>query len=133
MAEHGYYGAAQCGGPLAKSGKGGGARAHGQRYQLVMAFPSWDRANGSDVYFSSRWDATHQMYDHYYTSKNIGLWWTTKPWEWLFIQELPYNLTTEDFEWAQAKPFPTGKWLKNQKYRQKTKMRRKTKTQTPAF
>ena len=94
----GGYDGAFCGGLQAKSGKGGGARSGaGQRHQIVWVYPTWisakngEKADGSDVFFSSRWDGEWQIFDHYYTPKTVGEWRTTKTYEWVFIREVPYH------------------------------------------
>ena len=96
-----YYGAVHCCGAwLYQSGKGGGpGHGEGKRHQKVLAFPAW-RKTGCDVYFSSRWDRTCQIYDHYHTCRSLGTWWLTVPWDWVFIQELPYDLRTHKFDWS---------------------------------
>ena len=103
-----YYGAAACGGAMPTSGKGSGpGSGGGQRHQKVIAFPAWHKT-GVDVYFSSRWEFSKsrgdtQIYDLYHTNKNMATWWQTLPWEWVWLMEIPYNMDTEDFDWAGAK------------------------------
>ena len=100
--DHGHYDQPHCGGTMARSGKGGGARLHAQRFQAVLAFPAWGNKTGTDVYFSSRWDNDSQIYDHFHTPKTIQEWWSSRPWEYVFIQELPYDLARAEFVWDNA-------------------------------
>ena len=118
-----YYGAPYCGGLVTglgrKSGKGGGPNlGAGQRGQKVLLWPSWGGKKGTDVYLSSRWDGTYQIYDLYWTPKNITQWWQSKKYDWVFIQELPYDLRMDDFVWSQATN-PTAKMLKKKHWFQK--------------
>ena len=77
---------------MATSGKGEGTRHVRTRHQAVLAFPAWGSKTRSDVYFSSRWDSTYQIY-----AKNIDRWWSTAPWEWVYIQEVPYDVGRQEF------------------------------------
>ena len=118
--DFGYYDAPFCGGVMERSGKGSGARCHGTRHQAVLAFPSWGGRVGSDVYFSSRWDNAHQTYDHFVTPKSVTDWWRTPPWEWVFVQEVPMDVTTKEFLWDEAKKdVPSAKTLAKKRRRQK--------------
>ena len=119
--DFGEYATPQCGGLMLKSGKGGGGRHHRQRHQKVIAFPAWHK-KGCDVYFSSRWDNKCQIYDHFYTTKNMDTWWQTLPWEWVFIQEIPYNEETGEFVWVGTKSL-TPKELKNKRWWQRVRVR----------
>ena len=121
MARDDYYGAAHCGGALLKSGKGSRpGRGEGQRHQKVLAFSAWHK-KGCDVYSSSRWTGTSQIYDHYWTPKNMAEWsWKTREWEWVYPQELPLDKKTEDFVWDDAKN-TTSKKLNKKRYQQKAK------------
>ena len=106
---------------MRSSGKGSGPR-HGPktRHQKVLAFPAWGGKTGCDVYFSSRWDNECQIYDHFHTGKSIVTWWQTEPWEWVFVQELPFDLSTEDFVWTNAKSLPSSE-LRKKRHWQKQK------------
>ena len=103
-----YYSTAACGGAMPTSGKGSGpGSGGGQRHQKVIAFPAW-RKTGVDVYFSSRWEFSKsrgdtQIYDLFHTNKNMATWWQTLPWQWVWLTEIPYNMDTEDFDWAGVK------------------------------
>ena len=88
--------------------------------QKVLVWPSWGRKKGTDVYCSSRWDEDYQIYDLYWTPKNITQWWDSKSYDWVFIQELPYDLRMDDFIWSQALN-PTAKMLKKKHWFQKMK------------
>ena len=103
---------------MATSGKGGGARHTRTRHQAVLAFPAWRRkTGGTDVYFSFRWDNDEQIDDHFFTPKNVDCWWATAEWEWIFVQEVPFDLTRQEFIWSpNAKAPPSGKTLKNKLY-----------------
>ena len=122
--DFGEYANPPCGGLMLKSGKGGGGRHHRQRHQKVIAFPAWHKTKGCDVYFSSRWDNKWQIYDHFYTTKNMDTWWQTLPWEWVFIQEIPYNEETGEFVWVGTKSL-TPKELKNKRWWQRVRYHRK--------
>ena len=100
----GHYDAPFCGGLMAKSGKGGGPRARegSQRHQRVWAYPSWIKT-GTDVHFSSRWDEGFQIYDLFWTPKTVDLWWQTKTWEYVFVQEIPWSESTGGFVFEEAK------------------------------
>ena len=114
---YGHYDVVYCGGIQPKSGKGAGPRhGGGQRHQKVLAYPAWGGKKGCDVYFSSRWDDSCQIYDWYWTPKNMAEWsWKTREWEWVYIQELPFDEEKEDFVWAVAKN-RTNKKLKGLKH-----------------
>ena len=116
--DFGWYDAPSCGGLMAKSGKGKGARQHGTRHQTAVAFPAWGKRSGSDVYFSSRWDNGEQIYDHFHTPKNVTFWWETAPWGWVFIQEVVYDLRSQEFKWDGGKTLPSSKTLRKKRRRQ---------------
>ena len=119
MHDFGTYGTPHCGGASKKSsGKGSGARLHGQRHQAVLAFPAWGGRSGTDVYFSSRWDNHWQIYDHFHTPKTVSEWWTTPPWMWVFVQEVPFDLRSQEFDWAEAKTLPSVRTLAKKRSRQ---------------
>ena len=103
--DFGHYPEQYCGGILLKSGKGAGPRhGEGQRHQLTLAYPAWGGKKGTDVYFSSRWDNWYQIFDWYWTPKNMAAYsWQTRPWEWVFVQELPYDEWAKDFVWSKVK------------------------------
>ena len=123
MADH--YGAPYCGGLIGgkgvgPSGKGSGpGTGRGQRNQKVLVWPAW-RKKGTDVYCSSRWDDDYQIYDLWWTPKSIGEWWETKTYEWVFVQELPFDKRRDDFVWAAANN-PSAKILKKQAWWQKVR------------
>ena len=115
MAAGAYYGAPYCGGLQPKSGKGAGPDlGAGTRNQKVLIFPAWGKT-GTDIYLSSRWDEHCQIYDHYWTPKNAKNWWQSKTYDWVWIQELPYDPILEDFIWA-TRECPTLKNLKKQRW-----------------
>ena len=90
--DYGHYRTAVCGGLMETSGKGSGPRGgRGQRNQTIHAFPAW-RKRGTDLYFSSRWDNSHQVYDHFWTPKSIGSWWESMTWDYVFVQEVGFDL-----------------------------------------
>ena len=102
------------------SGKGKGPRRGPKtRHQMVMAFPAWGAKNGTDVYLSSRWGRDWQIYDHFVTCKNIEVWWQSAPWDWIFIQEVPFSKTKDDFDWDNAKRPPASKELHKKRWEQK--------------
>ena len=119
--DFGSYSRPHCGGTMAKSGKGAGARLHAQRHQAVLAFPAWGDKKGTDVYFSSRWDNNEQIYDHFHTPKKISEWWKSRPWEYVFIQEVPYDVRRQEFIWGttHAVDTPPSKKLAQKRRRQK--------------
>ena len=113
-----YFGAPFCGGLQAPSGKGAGPDLGlGQRCQTIMVWPSWGGKTGSDIYLSSRWDDRYQIYDLYWTPKDPKNWWTSKTYDWVFIQEIPLDLRLKTFVWTEAVPI-TLKSLKKQRRRQ---------------
>ena len=116
--DFGHYDAPHCGGVQTKSGKGAGPRATGMRHQAVLAFPAWGGKKGTDVYFSSRWDNSWQIYDHFHTPKSVDEWWTTAPWQYVFIQEVPYDLRRQEFVWDGAKNLPPSKKLAKKRRQQ---------------
>ena len=117
MAAHDYYGAPYCGGLQPKSGKGAGPDlGAGMRNQKVWFWSAWGK-KGTDIYLSSRWDNRYQIYDLYRTPKNVKNWWESKTYDWVFVQELPYDLRLEDFVWAESVN-PTLKNLKKQRWLQ---------------
>ena len=109
---------------MLKSGKGGGPRHHGQRHQKAIAFPVWQPKTGCEVYFSSRWDNNCQIFDHFHTTKTIDTWWMTLPWEWVYIQEIPYDEETGEFDWVRTKSL-TSKELTNKHWWQRVRYHRK--------
>ena len=119
--DYGHYRTAVCGGLMETSGKGSGPRGgrSRQRSQTIHAFPAWcKRGNlsyGTDLYFSSRWDNSHQVYDHFWTPKDIGSWWESETWDYVFVQEVGFHLVFGDFEWAGTKT-PSAKTLLNKCY-----------------
>ena len=118
VAARDHYGAPFCGGVQPKSGKGAGPGVgEGQRNQTIMIWPSWGK-RGTDVYCSSRWDDNYQIYDLYWTPKSIGRWWESKTYDWVFVQELPYDLRRQEFIWSESVN-PTAKKLKSQHWAQK--------------
>ena len=104
-----------------KSGKGGGPGAgQGQRGQQVFIWPAW-RTSGTNVYCSSRWyGVTWQIYDVYWTPKTIKHWWESKTYDWVWVQELPYNIRREEFIWSESVN-RTAKSLKKQRWLQKVR------------
>ena len=124
--DSGHYGAPFCGGVMAKSGKGGGPSdgVH-QRHQKVFVYPAWCK-NGCDVYFSSRWDSDYQIFDHYHTQRPIKTWWATAPWDWVYIQEVGFDLRKEDFDWSDTKN-PTWRQIREARMRQRKALRRVSK------
>ena len=89
----------------------------------AFLWPAW-RKSGTDVYLSSWWDSEWQIYDHYWTPKNIGSWWESKKYDWVFVQEIPYDLRSEEFVWDRSLD-PSAKTLRTQHWRQKTRAQRK--------
>ena len=89
----------------------------------MLAFPAWGGKNGTDAYFSSRWDNDWQIYDHFHSAKSIDTWWQTAPWDWVFVQEAPFKLRTDDFVWDNAKSLPTSQELRKKRYRQRQQFR----------
>jgi len=116
------YDVPKCGGLVGarRSGKGGGPRTGnaGSRHQVVRAFPTWLSQTGTDVYFSSRWDSKWQVYDRYWTRKTMDQWWTTLPFEWVYIQEVAWDEEAEDFVWEDFKT-PSSRWLYKTFWRQR--------------
>ena len=119
--DFGHYSRPHCGGTMSKSGKGGGPRLHDQRHQSVLAFPAWGGKNGTDVYFSSRWDNQWQIFDHFHSPKKMPVWWQTKTWEYVFIQEVPFDLRSQEFVWDDAVDCPPPKTLAKIRRRQRNK------------
>ena len=77
----------------------------------VFVWPSWNKP-GSDVYCSSRWGETYQIFDLYWTPKSQ--WRKSKTYDWVFIQEIPFDPATGEFVWSAAKD-PTERrvsWLR---------------------
>ena len=109
----------------AKSGKGAGPlKGDGSRQQTVHAFPAlaWEgRPDGSDVFFSSRWDPHSQIYDQYHTPKTFGMWWTTLPWQWVFIREVPFDIRADTMVWEETPAELTRTQIKNRRNKQKAK------------
>ena len=113
MAAGQYYSAPYCGGIITgvgkghKSGKGEargpGRGASGMRNNQVMLWPSWGK-KGTDVYCSSRWTEDCQIYDLYWTPLPMDSWWLSAPYDWVFMQELPYDKNAGDFVWSFYKP-----------------------------
>ena len=91
----------------AKSGKGEsrdggpGRGESGMRNNKIMLWPAYVKS-GTDVNCSSRWDEEYQIYDLYWTPKSIHQWWESKSYDWVFIQELPWDKRREDFVWDAA-------------------------------
>ena len=122
--------------PLPKgSGKGDGARDSKMRHQDILVFPAWisgpnsrsdrnktgadKRINiGIDVYCSSRWNSTGQVYDHYHSPKTVSNWWETAPWEWVFIQEVTFSFSKKDFDWSNCKSLPSNAALNETRHKQ---------------
>ena len=52
--------------------------------------------------------------------KNLEEWWLTAPWEWVFVQEVPFDMTLREFDWDGAKS-PTQKELHTKRYWNKKK------------
>ena len=52
------------------------------------------------------------------TPKSIGHWWESKTYDWVSIQELPFDLRAEEFVWSEWVK-PTAKNLKRQRWFQK--------------
>lgn len=121
MSIYGHYDKPFCGGLMSKSGKGGGPRTGaGQRHQQVYVWPSWSTKTGSDVYLSSRWDDGYQIFDLYWTHKSVSDWWQTKTWEWIFLQEIPYDTAKNEFVWSQCKiQTMSAKQLRKKAWRQR--------------
>ena len=94
---------------------------HDQRHQNVLAFPAWGNKKGTDVYFSSRWDNQWQIFDHFHSPKKMPEWWQTKTWEYVFIQEIPFNLRNQEFVWDDAVDCPPPKTLAKIRRRQRNK------------
>ena len=101
-----------------RSGKGAGPRNHRMRHQAVLVFPAWGVKTGTDVYFSSRWDNSWQIYDHFHTPKNIDVWWKTPPWQWVFVQEVPLDVRTQELDWADAKNLPSPNKMRKKRNKQ---------------
>ena len=128
-----HYAAPYCGGVItgvgkgARSGKGEaagpGRGESGMRNNKIMLWPSWGKS-GTDCYCSSRWDERYQIYDLYWTPRPINAWWLSKPYDWVFIQELPWDKNYEDFVWAELINV-TKDELKQQRFRQKMQFLRK--------
>ena len=123
----GYYTEPYCGGLLGHSGKGAGPRCgkSTERHQKVFVWPSWHKP-GSDVYCSSRWNEECMIYDLYWTPKSIGHWWESKTYDWVWIQEIPFDLAKGEFVWSEAKTIKYKKlratrWFQKVKYMKKNK------------
>ena len=135
MAAGQYYAAPYCGGIITgvgkghKSGKGEaagpGRGASGMRNNQVMLWPSWHKS-GTDVYCSSRWTEDCQIYDLYWTPRPMDSWWLSAPYDWVFMQELPYDKIAEDFVWSELEPVTT-KTLRKTRYFQKQQFLKKQK------
>jgi len=130
-----HYKVPYCGGALvsqsgkAKSGKGAGPlKGDGSRQHTVHTFPAlaWEgRPDGSDVFFSSRWDPHSQIYDQYHTPKTFGMWWTTLPWQWVFIREVPFDIRADKMVWEAAPKILTNRKIKSKRYFQKCEFYKK--------
>jgi len=64
-------------------------------------------------FFSSRWDKSWQIFDHYWTPKNIEKWWLSETWEFVFIGEVPFDIAENMFVWEHAAKTMSMKQLRS--------------------
>ena len=115
-----HYPRPMCNGVIKNSsGKGGGPRfgTTTMRHQTVYAFKAWGMG-GTDLYFSSRWDKSWQIFDHYWVKNDLTKWWTSKTWEYVFVGEVPYDIEAGEFVWEHAAKTMNFRQLKGRRWRQ---------------
>ena len=88
------------GGAMLKNGKGGGpGHGEGKRHQQVLAFPAWV------------WEWV------------FDAWWLITVRGWVFVQEAPWNLRTQDFDWDNDKSL-TSRDLHKKRFQQKVQFKK---------
>ena len=108
----GHYTAPHCGGLFKGLGKGhksgkGESRAAGSlgggggRMQMFPAANLEEGTHpGTYVYISSRWDEDSEIYDLYWIPTPNNRWWESKSsYDWVFIEEVAWDLRRGNFEW----------------------------------
>ena len=129
----GYYTEPHCGGLFRgreafgkghKSGKGESraASSRGGGGGRLLMFPAANKNDGPHpgayVYISSRWNENSWIYDLYWIPKTK--FWEAKRYDWVFIQEVAWDVRSGDFEWEYIDK-PTYQDLKKQRRRQQVK------------